>query len=837
MTSITTQFISHLAKRLFGDRPVQPIVQTVLDEEIPRYPPFMKGLPAAPVDRILTSQAELIQAIEQALALPSNLYQTIAAPVIARYAAFSHLLPASESHHHRGAGGLFRHGLEVAHWATLASQGCLFATDATPRTRKELELRWRLAVCFAGLLHDIGKPVSDMAVVDRDGKHIWNPCDENLNDWAAQNGIDRYFLRWRENRHKRHEQFSALVIERVLTRSSRSYILEQGPEIMQAMLEAINGLDRGAKLYELVISADCRSVERDLKSHYHSVDSAMGMPIEKYLFDAMRRLIKSGQWLANEKGARLWRFKEGLHIVWRTGAQDIVDILAKDKVPGIPRDEDTLADILIERGLAIPKSYADGRQYRYWRMQPQGLNNTLYMLRLASLELIFSNEPPVVIEGIEINDDDVASEVSTTETAKLSSQADKKKSSVPKVTNSIAKPTVIIPIEIQDSQLENAVNQVLLNPTSNQSNQEQLLISEANLAVEPPLPDSESSITAPSQRDQPPLNSAKLNEMPNTLQKLRKEVENGKAGEVLENPALTEKNTVSAQKWLSNQGVAGEWLIRIAQEINGGQWQVGLDLLETQNKWLLSFPGVAQKIGVDLNLFIKTLDDQGWIITDILSPMRKVQVIQEVRGVLLAAEPSAMLKLLLISTQPKSQTTVQKAKETAPKSTKPLKTNPTPKTNEKSGNQQAQKTLPTDQEGQSEFQNSDQPSKYTKITNGTGSTDGKNSAQKESSTPLPNAEQLYPKDHPDQLVSDRPIDFNTSSYSLAATAVIEQIRKSLPVTAQTSDEENWREIDNATISEYAKFYTNLKRSLLLREIHNHPDCRHVDGLLLLHIKP
>jgi conjugal transfer pilus assembly protein TraI len=39
----------------------------------------------------------------------------------------------------------------------------------------------------------------------------------------------------------------------------------------------------------------------------------MGMQVEKYLFDAVRRLIKSGHWLANEKGARIWRFKEGIH--------------------------------------------------------------------------------------------------------------------------------------------------------------------------------------------------------------------------------------------------------------------------------------------------------------------------------------------------------------------------------------------------------------------------------------------------------------------------------------------------------------------------------------------
>ncbi|WP_165786331.1 MobH family relaxase [Methylomonas sp. Kb3] len=322
MENTPSTLITRIRQRLFGveSAPVGQVATTI-DEDVPRYPPFMKGLPAAPVERILSSQTELIVAIEQALALPDSLYQSIAAPVIRRYAAFSHLLPASESHHHRGAGGLFRHGLEVAHWATLASQGSLFATSASPKERKAQELRWRLAVCFAGLLHDIGKPVADIAVVNAQGQHTWNPCDENITDWAlrneidryflrwrdnrhkrheqfsalviervltrearTRNEIDRYFLRWRDNRHKRHEQFSALVIERVLTREARTFILESGPDIMQAMLETINGLDRGSKVYALVITADCKSVERDLKAHYQNIDSALGMPVEKYLF-------------------------------------------------------------------------------------------------------------------------------------------------------------------------------------------------------------------------------------------------------------------------------------------------------------------------------------------------------------------------------------------------------------------------------------------------------------------------------------------------------------------------------------------------------------------------
>lgn len=627
MENLYTHLIQRIGKRLFREPPAVTIeLPKPVEEDIPRYPPFMKGLPAAPVERILASQAELIQAIEQALALPDDLYQSVVLPVIARYAAFSHLLPASESHHHRGAGGLFRHGLEVAHWAALSSQGCLFATHATPRERKTLELRWRLAVCFAGLLHDIGKPVSDIAVIDRQGQYTWNPCDENLTDWAERYQIDHYFLRWRENRHKRHEQFSALVIERVLTKASRSYILEPGPDIMQAMLETIHGLNRGAKLSELVIAADCQSVERDLKAHYHSHDLAMGMPVEKYLFDAMRRLVKSGQWLVNEKGARLWRFQEGIHIVWRMGAQDIVAILTKDKVPGIPRDEDTLADILIERGFAIAKVASDGRQYRYWRMQPEGLDAGLYMLRLASLELIFSNEPPVAIHAIELAD---MPEADTTVASDEPNQ----------------NPTAIDHPNAEEWDVNQAIVDDISTAPQSVTAVEKTAISPGNADVQLTSALEETSSHIPARNCETLIaNQANSN-------------------------ATDDRNSQTlAIAWLRERGQAGEWLIEIADKLNRGEWQIGVDILARQTQFLLAFPGVPEKLQVEPATFIQGIEAKGWLIIDVLSPMLKVQRVGQIRGLLLAAEPSTMLELLLIPINTTSQAT-----QTA----KPKKTNKT----------------------------------------------------------------------------------------------------------------------------------------------------------------
>ncbi|MBF4444115.1 TraI domain-containing protein, partial [Vibrio anguillarum] len=96
-------------------------------------------------------------------------------------------------------------------------------------------------------------------------------------------------------------------------------------------------------LSKLVIEADQTSVQRDLKAQRISVDdNALGVPVERYLLDAMRRLLASSQWLVNQRDARVWIRKSNqstnLYLVWKSAAKEIIELLAKDKIPGIPRD-------------------------------------------------------------------------------------------------------------------------------------------------------------------------------------------------------------------------------------------------------------------------------------------------------------------------------------------------------------------------------------------------------------------------------------------------------------------------------------------------------------------
>lgn len=632
----------------FFRKPPAPTWASVADEDIPRYPPFAKGLPAASVARILATQSELVDAIRHTLALPREEFQAIVMPVVERYAAFTHLLPASEAHHHRGAGGLFRHGLEVGYWAALASEGVLFGAGSTPLERKGQEPRWRLAVCLAGLLHDIGKPVSDLAILDREGKTQWNPYLENLTDWAEANDVDRYFLRWRDKRHQRHEQFSVLVTERVLTPECLTYLTQTGPEIMQAMLEAIAGIDRGAMFHTLVVDADRKSVERDLKANHLPVDSSLGVPVEKYLLDAMRRLIGNGRWNANTRGARVWRFDEGLYVVWKAGAQEICELLAKDRIPGIPRDPDTLADILIERGLAIPRRTQDGRNYRYWRMAPAELDVALYMLRLSSPELIYNGEPPVAVDGRLLDETEKDTALSGGEALKLAHRIEPTQERLTSVRlNDTATPShsesetnsPTSETKPADHGKPNIANDaVFVQLTEEKSAQEQASCagSSSSDRKRTKQANSESTKSKPDEKQNQP-NPAHEQFLPSNKPS---ELEGSSWCSQDDRLRLGGKRNeleTEAANWLASQGLAGGWL-RAAIDAYREPQAISMRIVD--GCVFLPHPDLARKLGKDPGESFRLLDEAGWIETDVLAPMRKIREIDGIRGVMLNREAS-----------------------------------------------------------------------------------------------------------------------------------------------------------------------------------------------------
>ncbi|MCG7871024.1 MAG: TraI domain-containing protein [Candidatus Thiodiazotropha lotti] len=378
--------------------------------EVPKYPPYHPGLPAVTPEQIVQSQRELIDRLRNAVSVSNTDFERTYLSAIWSYAAFVHLLPASESHHHRGTGGLFRHGLEAALYGAQHADRLMFVMDEPPSRRRVLEPIWRFAAVLAALNHDIGKPLSDVAVQDQSGELSWNPFAHSLHQWAELNAIDYYHIRFRPGRHQDHEMVGMLALEQVIGSNVKQYLVEAGPKLMRWMIAAIanaQGTESINPFRDLVIRADRDSVERDLRINgaMQSNMPSVGIAAERFVLDAMRRLIRNKSWRVNQKGARVWVIDGNLYVAWNA-ARDIVRVIAEDNTPGVPRDPDSIADMLIERELAVARESSHGLR-RYWTIAPALLGGvTLKTLRLSSPDLLLDPSPGNVVGSVLSGDEE-----------------------------------------------------------------------------------------------------------------------------------------------------------------------------------------------------------------------------------------------------------------------------------------------------------------------------------------------------------------------------------------------------------------------------------------------
>ncbi len=569
----------------------------VSDEDMPRYPPFQKGFPISPVQRLLDSQRALVNDIRHSLGLEIAEFERLVLPVLERYAAFVHLLPASEKHHHRGAGGLLRHGLEVAFWAARASEGVVFVAGGTPLERKELEPRWHVAVCLAGLLHDVGKPVSDLSIVDRDGTTEWDPYSETLIEWANTHHLDRYFLHWHPKRLRRHQLFSLCAAAIVLTPEIRHWLAQPHREIISSMYETLLTTDAEQPVAQLVKNADAYSVSKDLKDSRHEPGGEWGIPIEGYLMDAMRRLLGNGDWKLNERGARVWATPEGIFVVWKQAAEDIVQLLAQDDMKGIPKDHRSLAKILIERDYAIPFVGRDNASYLYWPVAPDLLRTAdgapvvLSMLRLSGTHHLFNTESPSMTP------------------AQILDQA----------------PT---------SQMENGVEggRTVAATTANADHDH------INTTA-----DSARRSTKTATKTAPATDNAGPGKTLHIGGPAKQELPQKPAIETVVVPAAAPPASAAphraSEKYLTDHGEAGKLLLAMAHDIANGKFAWGESLARVGERVVVCYPEGVQPYA-ESTTALNHLSAAGWLDLDPAAPNRKVRELEGVRGLVLNAAVS-----------------------------------------------------------------------------------------------------------------------------------------------------------------------------------------------------
>ncbi len=401
--------------------PVTPAKQTASIRRIedlknvPRYPPFMEGLPVYPPDELLSTQQELIDSIHHLIANKTLLAEHYN-PAISRLAAFVHLLPASQAHHHRGAGGLLRHSLEVGFWALQQTEGKLIRGITTPQQRRVFEPRWRLAVFLAGICHDLGKVVTDLTVTDRANEIKWRPYIQSLHEWAESNQVESYFLHWQEGRGKNHTNVSSTLIESVIGKASFDWISDGSTDAVIWMTESLNNNPgQSNQIHNFVVKADQVSVERDLRSMGAAMAGyEIGVPIERYLTDIMRRMVQEGLWRINEAGARIWNINDHTYLVWPMAGEEVASRTRNEDIPGLPKTADGILDMMVERGIVLLR---EGEGDPCFYIAPDALTEKIPDLKLKCVRLrdqaLISTMPIPAVPGKIVNENHHNGEVGT----------------------------------------------------------------------------------------------------------------------------------------------------------------------------------------------------------------------------------------------------------------------------------------------------------------------------------------------------------------------------------------------------------------------------------------
>ena len=274
-------------------------------------------------------------------------------PAIARYLEFVQLMPASEAHHHAHVGGLAAHTIEVVSAALRLRNGTLLPSG---RSAEEIDAQrdfWTYATILAALLHDVGKPMTDLRIelIDRPGgaPRRWLPVTGDL--LAA--GAAEYrvgFAPKAERDYGAHRRLPVVLMQRMVPASTMAFLGREPSVVEQLMATLAGDGEGGGALWTLVRQADQGSTSANLlHGPRNRFLTAAAVPLVEQLNRALRQLLADGRLPLNRDGAAGWVCGNAVWFVAKRLADTVREEIlrgdpdAGDSVPG-PNKNDRLFD-------------------------------------------------------------------------------------------------------------------------------------------------------------------------------------------------------------------------------------------------------------------------------------------------------------------------------------------------------------------------------------------------------------------------------------------------------------------------------------------------------------
>lgn len=372
-----------------------PVTQTArLDPSLPTagsppsaYPAVDPGIERRTVEEMIAANQGFIDRIKLCYGCDRPTFERDLLIPIRNYAAFVNLLPATSDNFYCSAGGLFRLGLEVGFFALQGTDGHIVSGRATISTRRHLEPRWRQATFLAGLCSELHRTLSQVVVADEKGE-VWPAFMQPLTTWLTNRRAPRFFVRWLAD-HQESRALGLFALPHIIPRETMQHLATDNTVAVPHLLSCLAGspLYREQNiLVDLVKRAAALVIDRDLIASANRYGRPiLGAHIERYLLDAMRRLVATDQrWSPNADRSRVWLSTDGLFLVWPNAAADICKLLEQDELPGIPKAPDTMLEILRSAGVLAVK--ADDEPL--WSISPPPGKAVMDAVKLASPDIL-----------------------------------------------------------------------------------------------------------------------------------------------------------------------------------------------------------------------------------------------------------------------------------------------------------------------------------------------------------------------------------------------------------------------------------------------------------------
>lgn len=380
-------------------------IKNLSEEEEPSYPPIIDGLKIIEPIELIKRQKSIIAQIRSAsgygIDTNDEFFNKFYLEPIMRYASLVQELPASEYDHHRGAGGLFEHSLEVSLNALKISKGYFLPPIGTVEIEHERKKKWEYAAWLIALLHDAGKPMTMMKIISEKGSS-WSSYTTPLYEWAMSESISRYVIVWNDNRkYEDHKRAAVSWFYKIATKEIIDYLQSSEDRLIEEITFALTDYSHSQSyLSNIVRKSDSISVQLDFERRVNRILGKKRVSLSTEFINSIRHL-KNVSWNNlgyNKPNSMVWVIDGDVYLSWPDSIRIILNELQNRNI-SVPSDYIQATQILESKRLIVSPS--SGGVFVF---KPKEYEDVVQLIRLAGPTLYFDGDVlPVSAEGMFTN--------------------------------------------------------------------------------------------------------------------------------------------------------------------------------------------------------------------------------------------------------------------------------------------------------------------------------------------------------------------------------------------------------------------------------------------------